>query len=228
MQNNYLWLGVGVVIAILLAAGILLLRPHAAVAPTQTSTTTPQATGSTTEVNLGNGVTATLPAGVTITQVSSIPTPNLNQAVAYDPSLPGDAVATLRLDIASTTAYLKNNPTDGSEWLQLAIYYKIAGDYTAAASVWTYLTQVAPASYVAFANLGDLYQNFDINYPKAEANYLQAIKLNPQDVDIYADLYNLYRYEYKVSTTSAAAIVAQGLKANPGNLELLQLQQQIP
>ena len=134
---------------------------------------------------------------------------------------PADAVATLRLDIASTTAYLKNNPTDGSEWLQLAIYYKIAGDYTAAASVWTYLTQVAPASYVAFANLGDLYQNFDINYPKAEANYLQAIKLNPQDVDIYADLYNLYRYEYKVSTTSAAAIVAQGLKANPGNLGAL-------
>lgn len=225
MQSNYLWLGVGLVLALLLAGGILFLRPNPAVAPTGGNTaTTTGATGSTTEVSLGNGVTATLPPGVTIKPVPSVEAPSLNVAVTYDPNLPADAVSVLKTDIASTTAYLKNNPSDGSEWLQLAVYYKIAGDYTAAANVWGYMTQVAPTSYIAFGDLGDLYQNFLTNYPKAEANYKAAIAIDPNIIDYYVDLYNLYKYEVN-NPAAASSTLEAGLKANPGNNELVQLEQ---
>ena len=89
------------------------------------------------------------------------------------------------------------------------------------------MTKVAPTNYIAYGDLGDLYMNFDVNYPKAEANYKAAIAINPHVIDYYRDLYTLYTSFYKVGTGAAANILAQGLKANPNNPDLLQLQSQI-
>jgi tetratricopeptide (TPR) repeat protein len=213
-----------VVAAAVVIAGFFILRPHTASAP-QTAATN---TASSTTVDLGGGVTAQLPTGATITVVpnNAISQPNLNLTVVYASSLPADAVAALKIDIASTTQMLKKNPLQGDQWLQLAVDYKIAGDYSAAAAIWNYMTQVSPTSYIAFADLGDLYQNFVVNYPKAEANYLQAVKLAPTDIELYQNLYNLYRYQYKTNTAAAANIIALGLKNNPGNADLLALQAQ--
>ena len=227
--NTYLWLGVGVVIALVLAAGVLFLWPRAAAAPA--NTTGAAASGATTTSSLfGSGVSVQASGGVTVKEVpvnsgGGATAPNLNYQVAYSSSLAPDAVAALKAQIAMLVGDLKKDPTQFGNWLQLAIDYKIAGDYTAAANVWLYLTQEYSGSYIAFADLGDLYQNFDVNYPKAETNYLEAIKLMPSDIDLYRDLYTMYRYQYKTGTSAAANIVAQGLKANPGNPDLLQMQQ---
>ena len=227
MQNNtQLWLGIGVIIAIILVGGILFFHPYAAVAPTQTASSTGQ-TASSTTVNLGNGVTAQVPAGITITPTPNISAPDLNHQVSYSADLSPEALAYLKADIASTTAVLKANAADGNAWLKLGLYYKMAGDYSAAESVWLYMTKVIPTNYVAFNNLGDLYMNFLKNYPKAEANYLQVIKLRPDYIDTYRNLFTLYRSFYKQGTTAAADIVALGLKNNPGNVDLLELQTEL-
>jgi hypothetical protein len=228
MQNTSAWLGVGIIVAVLIAGAIFFLRPHMAGAPVNS---VPQATsssqGSTTVIDLGGGVAVQTTGGVTVTPVPDVQAPNLDHKVAYASDLPADVKTAFQSQISAVVAMLKKDPSQFAYWLQLAIDYKVAGDYTAAANVWGYLTKVAPESYVPYADLGDLYQNFLKDYPKAEANYLQAIKLSPQDIDLYIQLYTMYRYEYKTNTSAAANILAQGLKANPGNQTLLALQQQL-
>ena len=66
--------------------------------------------------------------------------------------------------------------------------------------------------------------NFDVNYPKAESSYKAAIAIKPTVVDYYKDLATLYTSFYKTNQGLATAIVTQGLKANPGSADLLQLQ----
>jgi hypothetical protein len=230
MENkNSLWLGVGIVVALVLAALFFFLGPHSALAPAQTSTSTNQ-TGSTTQVDLGNGIIATLPAGVTVTSVNTqVPPPSLTGSINISTTLPADAQAVLRTQEQTLITELKAAPTRTDLWLQLGVDRKIGGDYAGAIQAWQYVAETAPASinYVAYGDLGDLYMNFDVNYPKAEAAYDAAIAINPQVIDYYRDLYTLYTSFYKTSTGAAANILAQGLKANPNNPDLLQLQAQL-
>lgn len=237
MQNKtVLWLFVGVVALVLF--GFFVRRestlPAATTPPmaTTTNATSTSATASTTTTDLGNGITVTGPAGsrVVITPVSTNITvakaPDLSHVVTYSADLPPDAVTAISKNIASDTASLKQNPAQGDVWLQLAVYYKIAGDYHAAEAVWLYMTKAAPTNAVAFGDLGDLYQNFLKDYPKAESNYLQAVQLDPKNIDLYRNLYTLYKYQYKTGTTAAADILVRGLKSNPNNPDLLALQKQ--
>ena len=229
MQNKQaFWLAIGIGAAIVLAAAFFFLGPHSAFAPTQTATSTGQ-TASTTQVNLGNGVVATVPAGATITAVNTqVPPPSLAGAINVSSSLPADAQAALRTQEQTLITELKAAPTRTDLWLELGVDRKIAGDYAGAIAAWNYVAAAGSnaVNYIAYGNLGDLYMNFDVNYPKAEANYKAAIAIKPTVIDYYRSLYTLYTSFYKTGTSAAADIVAQGLKANPNNPDLLQLQAQ--
>ena len=190
--------------------------------------TSANAPATTTTTDLGNGLTVTGPAGAHVTIVpdtgSPVPQPNLDHQVVYSPNVSPEVVAVLKTRIAAAVTILKKDPSRGDQWLELGFDYKTAGDYNAAEAVWLYLTKVSPNSKVAFQDLGDLYENFLKNYPKAESNYLAALKIDPRNIDIYRDLYMMYKYQYKTNTTAAADILVQGLQANPNNPDLLQLQ----
>jgi tetratricopeptide (TPR) repeat protein len=225
MQNNtYTWLGVGILIALILLGGIFLWHPHTAIAPTQTSV-------STTTTDLGNGITAVTTGGGTVSISTSSPSsstivaPSLQRPMTFSASLSSDQVASLRADEQTSIAALTKDPSQSSYWFQLAIDYKSAGDYAGAIAIWNYLTEVAPASYIAYNDLGDLYLNFDKDYSKALTNYLKVVSLQPTDIDAYNNLYILYRYDMN-DITAAKAIVAQGLKANPNNPQLESLEAQ--
>jgi tetratricopeptide (TPR) repeat protein len=224
MQSR-LWI-IAAVLVVLLVVGVVFLKTrHGAPSPS-----TPMATSTnqvaTTTYDLGNGITATGPAGAHVelapTQ-KTIPQPNLNHQVTYSAALSPEVLALVKTKIASTTSALKKDPTKGNMWLQLAVYYKTAGDFTAAENVWIYMTKVSPTSPIAFQDLGDLYQNFLKNYTKAEANYLTAVKLDPHNIDLYRDLYWLYKNQLN-EPAKANAIIAQGLKSNPDNPDLLKMQ----
>jgi tetratricopeptide (TPR) repeat protein len=128
--------------------------------------------------------------------------------------------------ISTSTASLVQT-FDPNYWLQLGLTRKEAGNYAGAAQAWQEVTKEEPQNYVAFYDLGDLYQNFEKNYPSAEKNYLTVVQLQPTYIDAYVSLYELYRNEYKVGTSAAADILAEGLKNNPNNAQLLSLQQQL-
>jgi len=186
-------------------------------------------TGSTTD--LGNGTSITTSGNGTISIVpvnNKVQHPSLAGAINISASLPPDAAAILRAQEQTLIAQLTKTPTRLDLWLQLGVDRKIGGDYQGAIDAWNYVAITGPASisYIAYGNLGDLYTNFDVNYPKAEASYKAAIAANPNVIDYYQELYMLYRYKEN-NTSAAAAILAQGLKANPNNATLLQLQAQL-
>jgi tetratricopeptide (TPR) repeat protein len=223
MQNNgYLW---GALIAlVIIVGGFFFFRTHTAMAPAPGATTT-LSSASTTVTDLGNGISVIGPGGVTIEPVNnSVPPPSLSGSIIIAPSVAPDVAAALRTNEQTLITQLKAAPTRVDLWLSLGVYRKIAGDYAGAIVAWDYVAQTGPKTinYIAYGDLGDLYQNFDTNLPKAEADYKAAIAINPNVIQYYSDLYYLYGTEKNPSAQSA--ILAQGLKANPNNPDLLQLQ----
>ena len=214
-------IAVGIVLLALIS--VLFLRPHTAVAPSQGSNATSSNAGI-----QGSSVAIASSGPTHVREVTTVPgEPDLTHKVVYASNLSPGAVTQLKGNIATLRYQLRSDPSQMDLWLSLALNYKIAGDYKAAEVVWLYMARVSPTNAVPYANLGDLYQNFLHNYPAAETNYLMAVGLRPDNIDMYRDLYTLYRYQYKTNTTAAADILIKGLAANPGNADLLQLQGQL-
>ena len=226
MQNNgYIW---GAVVAVVIIVGAFFIFHSRAIAPGTGSMATSTNTAATSTA--GNGVSMTNSGSGTIQLVNSnTPPPSLTGAIVMSPSLPADAQAALRTQEQTFITELKAAPTRVDLWLQLGVTRKIAGDYAGAEAAWQYVAATGPTSinYVAYGDLGDIYMNFDVNYPKAESNYKAAIAINPTIIDYYKDLAMLYSSFYKTNQGLATSIVAQGLKANPNNSDLLQLQAQL-
>ncbi len=225
-KNTAVWVGAGVIIAAILVGSVFYFhsRNLAMSIHTQTNATS---TSSTTTSFGTVAITTTGGGTIQIVPISKgIQPPSLAGTIQISSSLPPDAVAALRTQEETLIPLIKANPLRVDLWLQLGVDRKIGGDYQGAITAWQYVAAAAPVtlSYVAYGDLGDLYMNFLKDYPKAETNYLAAIKINPHVIDYYRSLYTLYRYDYKTNTTAAANILVQGLQANPGNPDLLGLQ----
>ena len=149
--------------------------------------------------------------------------------IAFDASLglTPEIRQELTAQLKEAQSAIAANPLNLHAWLGLGGVYKVGGDYADAAAAWEYILSVTPKDVSANYNLGDLYQNYLKDYPKAEAHYLTVIERKPNDVETYANLYTMYRYQYKTDTSAAADILAKGLAANPGNNRLLSLQQDL-
>lgn len=195
-----------------LAAGIslFLFTQNRALAPVQnTATTTPQ----TESAAAGGSGTATSQPGV---QKPTLLTPDYQKPIAFSADIAADIREQLSASATKAQADIKKNPLDVRAWINLGTYHKMGGDYKAAAEYWEFVASFYSGSSAPNYALGDLYQNFIKDYTKAEVYYLAAIKSNPRNVDAYASLYRLYRYQVG-DQAKAAAILEQGLKANPGN-----------
>lgn len=209
---------VGVII--LIGAAFYFTQPHAALAPAgDTASTTPSETASSSVSGSGNtgGV-----AKVSVAQPSMGP-------LQFDPSLNLDssAQAQLSTQLQAIKTEIGKNPLELRAWINLGSVYKLGGDYKDAETAWEYVLSVTPKDVTANYNLGDLYQNYLKDYPNAEQSYLTVIERKPDDIETYVNLYTMYRYQWPKSDAKAAAILAQGLKANPGNQRLLNLQQEL-
>jgi tetratricopeptide (TPR) repeat protein len=225
VKSSYIW---GALIALVLISGGYFFISKSYKDLTSAGNTA--GTASTTSTDLGNGLVATGPAGSTIEIVdNTVQPPSLTESIKIDAKLAPEVQAALRTKEEALLKELKAEPKRVDLWLQLGVYRKMAGDYAGAKEAWQYVADTAPASagYVAYGNLGNLYMDFLKDYPKAEASYKAAIKIKPDAIDYYRQLYMLYTSVYKTNTTAAADILAQGLKANPNNPDLLRLQSEL-
>lgn len=181
----------------------------------------------TTTVQILPDGTVVAPEGYTVTEQpveQTIAAPAYKTGLKFDAGVSPEVRAALEANLKALQAAIDKDRFDFSAWVRLGGIRKTAGDYQGAAEIWTYTSKQWPGSSVSFNNLGDLYMNFLKDYAKAEAAYKQVVKLDPQNVDAYANLYYLYRDLYKKGTGADKAIVEAGLKANPGNQTLLALQ----
>ena len=225
------WVGLVFGVVVVVAGVLFFMHSRTAFAPTTGGNAQTSGVATT---SLGHGVSVSAPSGTVVKLIPPasgapiVAEPSLSGPIIISTDLPADAGTLLKTKETAVIAALQKDPTDANAWLSLGIDRKIGGDYAGAAAAWEYVAKLAPHStaYIAYGNLGDLYMNYLKNYPVAESDYQKAIAINPQVIDYYRSLYTLYKYLYKTNTSAAADILAQGLKANPGNADLLQLQKQ--
>lgn len=181
-----------------------------------TATTTPNGAATSTQG------TATTPGQAN----STVATPDASKPIAFSADISADIRAQLNTALKNEQAEIAKNPLNPGPWIRLGTLHKMGGDYQNAALYWEYVADTYRGKLVPYLSLGDLYQNFLKDTAKAETYYKLAIQNDPTNVNAYADLYTMYHFTLK-DDAKAAAILADGLKANPGNTYLIGLQQEL-
>ncbi len=154
--------------------------------------------------------------------------PDYKAPLTFASSVSEDVRGALERQRIATIAQLDKDPVSFNAWINLGNIRHTAGDYKGAEAAWTYAGVLYPKSSVPFDNLGWLYLDFIKDYPKAETNFLRAIANDAHDINAYEQLFSLYTmYGYVPRANAAADLVERGLKANPGNQTLLQMQEQL-
>lgn len=149
--------------------------------------------------------------------------PDLSRETRFSDSTTPEVRALFQTKISASIVRLTEDPTRGSDWLDLGLFYHSVGDYDGARGVWEFLTNVSPKDTVAFDNLGKLYHFSLKDFPKAESYFKQSIALNPYLINPYLDLFDLYRYSYKTETTAAVDILKDASAIFPDNADILTL-----
>lgn len=148
------------------------------------------------------------------------PVPKLSRTMPTN-TLPADAQAIITANIAKYSTELAKDPWSAESWIFLGVQYKIAGDYAGAREAWGYAGRLAPTSVVPFYNLGDIYYSYLKDTAKSEQNFRIAITNDPSYIASYRALHDLYIYAYPAKKGEATAVLLEGLKKNPGNIDLL-------
>lgn len=108
-----------------------------------------------------------------------------------------------------------------ANWIDLGTYWKQVDDYEGAILAWNYASELRPLNHVSYSNLGNLYHLYVQDYEKAEENFLIAIENKSDNIPAYIELHSLYANSYTEKAHLAAAVLEQGLLANPGNSTLI-------
>ena len=195
-------------------------------ATSTTATSTITLNGSDSQTITQGGVTYKIEQ-VPITTGSGVPKPipDLTRKVVFgsDVSLTPEVKAMVEQKVSGLQAELSKKPEYWAAWIDLGIYYKMAGDYDGAVISWKYARKLSPTDYISPANLGNLYAYFLKDNGQAEIYYKEAISKGPTQAYLYTQLAEVYRDIFK-DLDKARAIIVQGLSKIPNDPNLLQLQ----
>ncbi len=141
--------------------------------------------------------------------------PPLDHDPVFSASMPEEARVAIMTRIEKNRAQLTDHPEDGNAWMELALWYHSANDYDAARVVWEVIVATTPDNVPALNNLGRLH-HFEVpDFPLAESYLLKSLAANPDRLEVYIDLFDLYRYSYKTNTTAAVDIMKKAMVQFP-------------
>ncbi|MBI2096865.1 MAG: tetratricopeptide repeat protein [Candidatus Sungbacteria bacterium] len=126
----------------------------------------------------------------------------------------------IRQGILDAAGSIDVDPDVLDPWLKLGLYKKVIGDYEGARDAWEYAGLVRPRNVISFKNLGELYWHYLPDFERAEKNLRVAIENEPQLVDAYITLSDIYHYSYHEKADLADDVLLEGLENNPGSLDL--------
>jgi len=127
----------------------------------------------------------------------SLVAPSLDRPIVFPASFPLEARKPMSDKINGTVAALRKNPQAFDEWLALAIFRKTIDDFEGARQIWEFLAAGNPINPTPFTNLANLYA-FELKDPeRAEKNFIIALGKSPNDVMLYRQAYEFYRYVRK-------------------------------
>ena len=225
MNNSvtmYRVITVALVLAVI-AAGFFLFARQAGegAPPSDTSANTMTINpASTTISKTQSGVTGTGEFKVSLVSSDKLPpAPDFHAPIKFSVDVTPEIRAQLEKSSAILIGRIETDSTDLRSWIDLGTLRKIGGDYKGAEVIWQFVTRAAPDNSIAFENLGDLYQNFLKDYPKAETSFLAAIRVNAGDTNPYRSLFVLYSTVYKTGTSAAEDILKKGIAMNADALD---------
>jgi tetratricopeptide (TPR) repeat protein len=146
--------------------------------------------------------------------------PDLDRPFTITEQYPEDIKKQMEESYANAVEELRDNPSLKSRWLEVAVLRKNVNDFEGAEEVWLYIVESKEweGDTTALNNLGDLYQYYLKDFPKAEVMLRTSLERNPAEIAVYKNLHDLYRYRYKQDTSSAEEILLEGLDMNPETL----------
>lgn len=151
----------------------------------------------------------------------NVPVPNLKRDILFtDKNLTASQKEKITQDIEKVLAELKANSTQINSWLELGLLRESTGDYEGAKEAWVYITKVSPNNYIAYSNLGNLYQYYLKDNLKAEEYFKKALVIKPDYTLGYQNLYDLYTLSYKEKIDQVPVVLKQGLAKNPEDYNL--------
>lgn len=213
MSNQARFILTAIVVIAVIAALAFVLDRHPAPTTETTATSTPTDTGTV----QGSGYTIEqVPEGSVLSQM-----PDPNRPVKFDASVSADVRASINTEVASLASAIEKNPTDVSNWLQLAVDYHSVGDFDGARAVWEGLLAFLPGEPTLIDNLGRMYELDLHDYAKAEQYFNRAIAAAPTNDVAYVELHELYKSSYKVGTGADIAIDKKAIAALPNNLSFM-------
>ncbi|OHA20484.1 MAG: hypothetical protein A2849_00610 [Candidatus Taylorbacteria bacterium RIFCSPHIGHO2_01_FULL_51_15] len=142
--------------------------------------------------------------------------PDLTRPIVVPKSFPPDVALAAENKLAATIDALKQDPNSTALWLDLGFHRKGIEDYEGARQAYAYALALTPTSALAADSLGVLYSTYLKEYPKAEQNFLLALKLDSTTPYRYLRLFEFYS-ETMNDGSKARAILEKGLKAIPGD-----------
>ncbi len=143
--------------------------------------------------------------------------PNVDRGVTFSASVPSEVRTLINSKVAEIVARLKADPLRSADWFNLGILYHSANDFQGEKEVWEFLIKVAPTDSTSYENLGKLHHFSIPDFPKAELNFKKAITLNPESINSYLELFQLYKYSYKVETSASIDILKEAATKFPKN-----------
>jgi hypothetical protein len=189
------------------------------------STTTTTTTGGGVSVSAqGSGVYTIQQVPLTEGQGVPQPMPDLSAKVVFSgigASLTPDVKTMVEQKISALQATLLKTPTDFDSWIQLGIYQKMAGDYTATIASWQYAGKLSPTNFISFGDLGDLSAYFLKDTASAEKYYAEAIANGPTEDYLYIQLAQV-EHDIELNSAKALATINAGLIKIPNDPGLLQ------
>jgi tetratricopeptide (TPR) repeat protein len=175
-----------------------------------------------TVVDLGNGLKAVGKGDFKVEQITDVKVvfPDLTKPVSFSSSLDEQTKQIIKSKIDEVKSSLLKDNTDISKWIDLGMYYKIAGDFSGASVYWKFVLSQSPKDFVTLLNLADLY-----SYHLRDANtgvgyYKDAIKNYPKSAEIYVKLTDVYKTIF-LDNVKAVSVLDQGLSLMPDNQMLI-------
>ena len=169
--------------------------------------------------SVGNSATST----VISVSGSGVKLPDLDRKLVLPSEYSSIVKSKIEAGVLDSISKVKSDPNNTASWFKLALWYKMARDYTGAEEIWRYIISVEPDNRLAQSNLGDLYKNFLVNYEKSETAWLKVISLDPTYVDAYNELYMLYKYNMPTKKAEAPKMLLSGIEKTKSAMLMYQL-----
>ena len=119
-------------------------------------------------------------------------------------------------DIKTAYEALKNDPSDTSAYMKVALWKRDKGDLEGAIELYEKALEIKPDDTLLLMNIADLYIR-NQEYAKAAGAYVKVMESNPKWIAAYRSLADLYRYQMPERKIEIPSILKKGLEANSEN-----------